>query len=181
MKLNNNGWGTKELIISGCIIILLLLIIVFNIQRLYNNLEESMNNNNNNNRTTIKEPKDEDDLEIVVEDSNDNNTNDTNSTNNDDESGNYDVGSIDLAYYNNYEERMKTAAKNYIIATDYPVTSSESVIELSTIVNNNYINSLVDINDNSLCNGYVNVVLGTQYNIIITPYISCTSYTTEGY
>ncbi len=189
MILNNKGWGTKELIISGCIIMILLLIAAINVNRLYKSMEDNLktsvkdttnnnnnprNNNSNNNTNNNNNNNDNNNNEY-------NNNNNNEEPNNTEENPNFEVGEMDLSYYTEIENRITEATKKYLISTDFAVTNDLQMIDIEELIRYNYMSNVYDINDNSVCTGYSTVRYNGEANVEIEPFIHCTTYTTEGY
>ncbi len=178
MKLNNRGWGTKDLIISGVVIMILLLIVVFNVNRLYKSLE--LEQTASSPYTKINE-KVEDKIEKRKKYTNtENEDNNEQPNDNTEDNPNYELSEMDLEYYKNYETRLQDSTRKYIIDTNYQVNGEQDLINLNDLIDGGYISELHDINDNSICNGYSIVQLLEDNRISIKPYIICTSYKTEG-
>ena len=59
MKLNNNGWGYRDMVIYTCIILLALFFVAMSISSFYDNLVEDINSdrNNQNNNNVVEENK----------------------------------------------------------------------------------------------------------------------------
>ena len=76
---------------------------------------------------------------------------------------------------------MINATRNYIIYSNSSIPNEGLKVDLSTLVNKNYINSLNDMLDNSPCNGYSIVSINSDSSLNIKTYLSCSNYVTEGY
>ena len=181
MKLNNHGWGTKEFIFSIVAILILLLVVAVNVHRLYNALDDTSystnnstdtntnNNTNNNNNNNNNNSNDN---------TNNNNANDNSNTNGTSES---EEVAYSEKYYKDYQNKMINATRNYIIYSNSSIPNEGLKVDLSTLVNKNYINSLNDMLDNSPCNGYSIVSINSDSSLNIKTYLSCSNYVTEGY
>ena len=155
MKLNNHGWGYKDMIIYGCIILFFLLIATYNINYLYDGLNTSNANNINNEvqqqvNENVNNPKPQETI-------------------------------VDYTYYNNMELKIKNATLSYL--NDYNYELSDQILKttLETLVNLGYTSAIYDQNNNNVCVGYSNSYLGTDGEYVIKPYINCGNYITEGY
>lgn len=156
MKLNNHGWGYRDMIIYGCIILLFLLLAAYNINYLYDGLNTTSNGNNTNNN--VQQP--------VVEES----TNDK-----------PQEVIVDYTYYQNAEMKIKNATLNYL--NDYNYELSEQILNtsLDTLVNLGYMSKVYDQTGNYVCTGYSNSYLGEDGEYVIKAYVNCDNYITEGY
>ncbi len=162
MKLNNHGWGTKEFIFSIVAIFLLLFVIVINVHRLYDSMDVDVENNNS---------------EVI-----DNKTNNNTSQNNDNtiEEETEEIV-YDENYYKSYQNKMIDATRNYIIYNSPDIPADGLRIDLTTLIDKNYINSLKDLIDNSVCGGYSIVSINSDTNLNIKTYLKCSNYETEGF
>lgn len=162
MKLNNHGWGMKNMIIYCCILLLFLIIAVCNVHSLYKNIENGHKNYNNQNKQSNKL---------------NNTTNNNNGTTN---SGNSNVY-IDYSIYHDYEKKMAEVAKSYVIENRDALHTGIASVLLIELVTNGYINQLYDQVNNTECSGYVNVWDDESGTYQSQAYLKCTNYTTEGY
>ncbi len=88
---------------------------------------------------------------------------------------------IDYNIYRNYEQRMNSAAINYVYKYYGDLDRSIASINLSDLTSKGYIEPLHDQKDNTVCVGYSNV-WDTEDNVLhASSYIRCTSYKTDGY
>ena len=153
MKLNNKGFGTKEMIIYSCVIIFFLLLADFLIKDFY----RSMDNNNSKNTSSTS----------VVETNNNSNNNEIKRTE-----------SVSV-YYSNQEKKLRDAAISYAIKNKLDAYDG-FIVAIGVLIDNNYIEIIRDYYDDSTCNAYAKIMNnGDSYDA--DAYISCNSYTTEGY
>lgn len=155
MKLNNHGWGYRDMIIYGCIILLFLLLAAYNINYLYDGLNTS---NGNNTNTNVQQP--------VVEESTNDKPREV---------------IVDYTYYQNAEMKIKNATLNYL--NDYNYELSEQILNtsLDTLVNLGYMSKVYDQTGSYVCTGYSNSYLGEDGEYVIKAYVNCNNYITEGY
>jgi hypothetical protein len=164
MRLNNKGWGTKELIISAAIIFLLLLIISYYVHRLYEvmDFEESKANDT-----------------YYVESSNTQAS--KNKTKEENIQSNYsEINNIDYSYYKDYENKMTSAAISYMHDYDKFLDEDYLLVNMIDLVDLNYISLLHDKYDDSICEGYV-TIKDSNGAYDASSFIKCSNYTTEGY
>jgi hypothetical protein len=81
-----------------------------------------------------------------------------------------------MSQYKLYESRLEEEAKEYI--ADNNIDTSKTIyVSYKTLLNNKYVEKLVDPYSNLQCNGYVSVK-NNDYN----PYLKCgLNYRTRGY
>ena len=157
MKLDNRGWGLREMIIYSSALLMCLLLSAFLINMLYNDVGNPSSGNSSETKTNNDEKKD------VIEEKNDKLDN-----------------KIDLNYYYAYEDRLVDAAAIYL--KKYPIEFVDNSIKITvdTLESSNLINKLQDISTRNICSGYVTIkMVEDEYDI--KPYISCDSYITKGY
>ncbi|NLC47895.1 MAG: hypothetical protein GX758_00860 [Tenericutes bacterium] len=82
--------------------------------------------------------------------------------------------------YSNLESKVVTSAKKYYV-NEYndDILLENTIIRVSTLYYNGYIEKLYDKN-NKQCSGYVELVPNGD-NIVYVPYIKCPKYKTRGY
>ena len=88
---------------------------------------------------------------------------------------------IDFDKYRRYEERMNSAAINYVKRYYNTLDTGIASVELWDLTNGGYIEVLYDQVDHSRCLGYTNVWDNEEGELKASSYIKCPSYTTEGY
>ncbi len=155
MKLNNGGWGYREMIIYTCIILFALVFVAMSISTFYDNLVEDINSDRNNNP--------------VVENNNNQNDNDTN-----------DNVVTDTDYYILKENELKNATLQYVNNYSYDLTEDILVVSVDTLVSFGFMDPIYDQSGLNKCTGYSNVyVTDGEYGIV--PYINCSNYVTSGY
>ncbi len=165
MKLNNHGWGYKDMIIYGCIILLVLLVAAYNINYLYSGL--NVNNGNTTNNTTTDGNNAESDRPLVNTDTPDSKP---------------QVDVVDYNYYKNVEDMIESATLKYLSDYSYDLSNQILKTSLDTLVNFGYIAKVYDQNKVNVCSGYSNTYYDESTNqYVIKPYINCGNYVTEGY
>ena len=95
MKLNNHGWGYKDMIIYSCLIIVVILVAAYNINYFYSGLTS---NNTNSDNTTVDqntEPVTQNTPQIQV---------------------------VDYNYYNQIEYKIRIATLSYLSDYNYELT-----------------------------------------------------------
>lgn len=148
MKLNNHGWGLKDMIIYFSIILFLLIFVTILVHSFYTSV---------NKEQKLREDKI---YEEVVEKP---------FSDDDNKSNNYD-------YYYQKEIQFKNQVINYINDKNIDVSSGK-MIDLQILINEKYIDSIIDTKTGNTCLGYAKVLS----NVDVTTYISCDNYVTEGY
>lgn len=151
MKLDNRGWGLREMLIYSSILLLFLLIASFRMSALYNDIN-----------STKDEP------ETFVEEKNSS------------EKGSSEKSSYDLKYYYDYEDKMIQATREYLKMHEYNVEVQTLKIDLSTLIDLDLIDKLYDKDSNVRCEGYVMVTFESDKDVI-KPYLMCDDYVTKGY
>ncbi len=162
MKLNNHGWGDKEFIISIVAMLVVLLVVVINVHRLYDALDTPYSTNDNT--PVEKEEKKQE----------------TNTESKEQTSEPVEVV-YNEDYYKKYQNKMIDATRNYVIYASPSIPSEGLRVDLSTLVSKNYIESLNDMLDGSVCEGYSFVKLNNDSSLNIKTYLNCSNYVTEGY
>ena len=154
MKLDNRGWGLREMLIYSSILLIFLLIAAFRISVLYNDVNSDGAATNSISETSKN----------VVEDGK--NVKDT----------------YDLQYYYKYEDEMIEATRKYLKIIDYDIVDNSDglKIDLLILTNLDLIEPLYDKNSDAMCEGYtmVTVIDGKQ---AIKSYLLCRDYVTKGY
>lgn len=153
MKLNNNGWGYRDMIIYTCIILFALIFVAFSISAFYDNLMEDINSDRNN-TPVVNEPVEEKvPSQNVVTDSD---------------------------YYIIQENKLKNATLDYVSKYSYELSESILTVSIDTLVSLGFMDPIYDQTGTYECSGYSNVYInGDDYGIV--PYISCSNYVTSGY
>lgn len=154
MKLDNRGWGYRDMIIYSCLILGCLLVATFYINRLYNELENSNNDNSSivNNQQSV-----------------DNNENDTGKTDDD--------VVFDITYYHMLETKLYNATLNYVDNGKIDTSVDLNTVSSDILINNGYLNNFVDQKGNK-CTGYSHVIKqNNDYNV--KSYIYCNDYSTD--
>lgn len=151
MKLNNNGWGYRDMVIYTCIILLALFFVAMSISSFYDNLVEDINSdrNNQNNNNVVEENKP--------------NSNE-----------------VDKNYYLLQESKLKDATLNYVNRYSYDLDQNIMSVSMETLVSLGFMEQIYDQTGTNKCSGYSNVyIYENDYGIV--PYISCNNYVTLGY
>lgn len=154
MKLNNHGWGMRDMIIYTCILLLFLLFVAYSVKALYEVIDTSKNNDSNQQDVYQPPVADEKEEEPLI---------------------------VDLEYYNNIENSLKEATLEYL--KTYPTDLSNDILKVSsgTLINLKFIDKIYDQTGSSTCTGYSNVYQDIDGDYVINSYISCVNYITEGY
>ena len=153
MKLNNNGWGYRDMIIYTCIILFALIFVAFSISAFYDNLMEDINSDRNNNPVVNEPVEEKEPSQNVVTDGN---------------------------YYIIQENKLKNATLNYVSKYSYELSESILTVSIDTLVSLGFMDHMYDQTGTYKCSGYSNVYIsGDDYGIV--PYISCGNYVTSGY
>ena len=151
MKLNNGGWGYREMIIYSCIIIFALVFVAISISSFYDDVvtpNESITHNNN-----VVEEEKEDEKPIVT----------------------------DTDYYALQELKLMNATLDYVNTYSYDLTNDILKVSIDTLVSFNFMSEIYDQTGTSKCSGYSNVYITDKGSYEIRPYISCSNYVTSGY
>lgn len=157
MKLNNNGWGYRDMIIYTSIILIALIIVAVSISSFYDDLSTSTNNNTYKPNNNV----------IQSEDDSDDDTNTVPSTN--------------TNYYIWLESQLKSATLDYLNTYSYDLTDNIMNVSLDTLVSFGFIEQLYDQSGSNVCSGYSNVFITTDGEYEIKPFINCSNYVTSGY
>ena len=151
MKLNNNGWGYREMVIYTCIILLALIFVAISISSFYDNLVEDINSDRTNqtNNTVVEENKP--------------NTN-----------------TVDTTYYVQQENKLKNATIDYMNRYSYDLNQNIMTVSMETLVSLGFMETIYDQTGTNKCSGYSNVYLyENDYGVV--SYINCSNYVTLGY
>ena len=151
MKLNNNGWGYRDMVIYTCIILLALFFVAMSISSFYDNLVEDINSdrNNQNNNNVVEENKP--------------NSNE-----------------VDKNYYLLQESKLKEATLNYFNRYSYDLDQNIMSVSMETLLSLVFMEQIYYQTGTNKCSGYSNVyIYENDYGIV--PYISCNNYVTLGY
>lgn len=155
MKLNNHGWGMRDMIIYTCILLLFLLFVAYSVNSLYDILgntgEVEENNTVVDNQQEQENEKEEEPLIVDVE------------------------------YYNSLEENLKKSTLDYL--NTYPTDLSSGILKITsdTLIGLNLMDELYDQTKENKCIGYSNVFQEDNGDYIVDSYINCSNYTTQGY
>lgn len=153
MKSGKSGFGIREMIIYTSLLLLLLLYVSFSINTLYKNIED----NKNSSKVEKTENK---------ENNNSNNKNENNV--------------IDENYYKGLENKLKSAAINYLNSYSYDLTDNVITIDSTKLEELNMLDKMYDKNGSTQCDGYTNIYQSNE-RIFADSYINCGEYVTEGY
>lgn len=163
MKLDNHGWGLREMIIYSCIILFLLFFAAFLINDLYEGIKVSKGNNSYYN---TQNNYDEEEEEAPEEE----------------EEPEYENDIIDYTYYEAMEREIKRATIEYVRDYNYDLEGQILKVSVETLVGLGYMEQPYDQTLTEKCTGYSNVYLDestNEYNV--KSYIGCSTYRTEGY
>ena len=153
MKLNNKGWGYREMIIYTCIILFALIFVAISINSFYDNLMEDINSNKNNSPVVNNPSTEEKPSQDVVTDGN---------------------------YYVLQENKLKQATFEYVNKYSYDLSEDILIVTMDTLVSFNFMEPIYDQTGTYKCSGYSNVYVNNgEYGIV--PYINCNNYVTSGY
>lgn len=155
MKLNNFGFGMRDMIIYMCILLIFLLFAVYSIDSFHKSFESSDESKNNSYVQKNEEEKEQEEEKIN------------------------DV--IDYEYYNNLEISLKNATLNYINDYSFDLKNDIEKVSLNTLVDLGYMQAVVDQYGNATCYGYSNVYQDDNLEYVVYSYIMCDNYVTEGY
>lgn len=131
MKLNNRGWGLREMLVLSAILIFFFCVAIYFIYLFYSSFSNSFNN----------EEKE-----------------------------------IDMTIYETYEQILYDAGENYLENID---DFKDSIINMSTLINEGYMKEIYDPETENECNGYIKVL--DVENKEMDEYIKCDNYETVGY
>ncbi len=166
MKLNNHGWGMREMIIYSCIMILLLIFVASSISSLYSNIEKTNVKNRQEYQQRVEKAEQErlenerEELKQELE---------------------KPINKVDTTYYKNIENKIKTATMNYMNTYNYALNGQILKVTVDTLVGLNFIDEIKDQNGNSTCSGYSNVYEDENGSYVIKSYVTCSNYSSEGY
>jgi len=152
MKLNDHGWGMRDMIIYTCVLILFLLLAVYLVNTLYDNM--AVSDSNQSHETAKKEEDTDKSPETPV---------------------------IDYDYYKNLETKLELSTYNYLNEKKPEISTNILKINLTEIQSSGYIEKIYDQNSEKECKAYSSVSKNEYNDYVIIPFISCDNYTTEGY
>ena len=137
MKLNNNGWGYRDMVIYTCIILLALFFVAMSISSFYDNLVEDINSDRNNqNNNVVEENKP--------------NSNE-----------------VDKNYYLLQESKLKDATLNYVNKYSYDLDQNIMSVSMETLVSLGFMEQIYDQTGTNKCSGYSNVyIFENDYGIV---------------
>lgn len=158
MKLNNNGFGLRDMIIYTSVLLLFLLFAVYSIDSLHKTIEEDHLEYNEKHQELIEKAKEENKKEEETE-----------------------KKTVDYNYYSNLEDLFKRATMNYINDYNFDLTVDIEKVSSDTLIGLGYISGFKDQFGNETCTGYSNVYQDENFEYVIKSYISCSNYMTEGY
>ena len=137
MKLNNNGWGYRDMVIYTCIILLALFFVAMSISSFYDNLVEDINSDRNNQNNN------------VVEENNPNSN------------------EVDKNYYLLQESKLKDATLNYVNKYSYDLDQNIMSVSMETLVSLGFMEQIYDQTGTNKCSGYSNVyIYENDYGIV---------------
>lgn len=151
--MKNGGWGLSQMIVYTCIILGFLLLATYLVMVLYRNIDAPTTN------SQLAEVVDDNTTEEITED----------------EEVIENIQNQEI--YINYLSAMKEATVLYIEQNEI---ITYDTIPLAMLVQDGYISYLYDPVDNTLCSGYSQVEV-IDDTVVITPYINCSNYISEGY
>ena len=160
MKLNNNGWGYRDMIIYTSIILIALIFVTLSISSFYDGIVNADYGNDTYTPTGSYVDKDEKEESML----NENNSN-----------------VINTDYYTWLETKLKSATLDYLNTYSYDISDNIMNVSLDTLVSFGFIERLYDQSGTNMCSGYSNVFLTNDGMYEIKPYISCSNYVTNGY
>ena len=158
MKLDNRGWGLREMLIYSSILLIFLLIAAFRISALYDDVK--------NNSTHSDSSSSQSSLN-------------NNSDNNDDKENSNVKDKYDLQYYYDYEDDMVEATQEYLHLYDVLITS-DTKLDIATLIDLDLLDKLYDKGSTARCEGYVLITIENS-RYAIKPYLACLDYITKGY
>ena len=137
MKLNNNGWGYRDMVIYTCIILLALFFVAMSISSFYDNLVEDINSDRNSqNNNVVEENKP--------------NSNE-----------------VDKNYYLLQESKLKEATLNYVNKYSYDLDQNIMSVSMETLVSLGFMEQIYDQTGTNKCSGYSNVyIYENDYGIV---------------
>ncbi|MBR1414228.1 MAG: hypothetical protein IJ574_06175 [Bacilli bacterium] len=169
IKLNNRGWGFRDMIIIMCVLIIVLFVAVYYIHRLYdikeiNEANARMNDikSNNNSYNEVKKE--------------DNTINDSSNTSNNEVNE-----KVITTNYTVLEKKLSQSAINYVIDLNETITDDYTLtLTFNELHINKYIDNLIEEEGKSTCDGYA-IVYSNDGNLISDPYITCSHYQTPNF
>lgn len=156
MKLDNRGWGYRDMIIYSCILLFCLLLSVYFVNSLYNDLEKSaiIQEQNTTNSNIVEVPKEEEPEKEEVK--------------------------FDYSYYFDLEDGLKNATYTYINEGNVDYSSGLVTVNSSILIDKGYLKNFYDQHGNR-CSGYSNVIADDMLGYTVESYILCNDYSTAGY
>lgn len=137
MKLNNNGWGYRDMVIYTCIILLALFFVAISISSFYDNLVEDINSDRNSQNNN------------VVEENKPN------------------PNEVDKDYYLLQESKLKDATLNYVNKYSYDLDQNIMSVSMETLVSLGFMEQIYDQTGTNKCSGYSNVyIYENDYGIV---------------
>ena len=88
---------------------------------------------------------------------------------------------VNETYYIGKMNEMNIAVNNYVNDNGVILSKDKLRINLTTLVNSNYINEIYDSLSNNVCSGYSYVYLNNDNIKQINSYLKCDNYTSIGY
>lgn len=137
MKLNNNGWGYRDMVIYTCIILFALFFVAMSISSFYDNLVEDINSDRNSQNNNVVEE-------------NKSNSNE-----------------VDKNYYLLQESKLKDATLNYVNKYSYDLDQNIMSVSMETLVSLGFMEQIYDQTGTNKCSGYSNVyIYENDYGIV---------------
>lgn len=168
IKLNNRGWGFRDMIIIMCVLIIVLFVAVYYVNRLYDikeineanaQINEAKKNNNKQEQENIKK------------------NNNTNYSSNNNES----TEKIITTNYTILEKKLSQSALNYVIDMNETITDDYTLtLTFNELHVNKYIDNLIEEEGKSTCDGYA-IIYSSNGELISDPYITCSHYQTPNF
>lgn len=153
LKLNNNGWGLRMMLLLTSVILIALLVATFYVIRLYSSIDKQVTSN------TKVASKTKDDLDKKYDEN---------------------VKKHNLNMYEQNENILARNAIYYAEQHDLIIEGNYGIITYDDLIEESYLKSIYDIVDDSECDGYVLISQENgEYNA--KGYLKCSNYTTEGY
>lgn len=174
MKLNNHGWGYRDMIIYSCILLILLFFAASSISELYDGIEASNAEKEKIRQQWAEKEAEEEKKEEMEEDIYVPST--------PEETEEPEEVEVDYNYYSLREKELKSATMSYLNDYNYDLSTAKMKITLDTLINFGYMVEMFDQTGLNVCTGYSNVYKDNYGNIIIDPYVKCDGfYVTNGY
>ncbi len=159
MKLNNNGWGMKDMVIFMSILLVFLLLAIYNVNKLYRAMEHTQNNVR---ETPIQHKEEGSEIPTVSE-------------------VKKEEEKLDEAYYKDLEVEFNRATRDYLNHYKYDLHNEIFKITSDSLEGLKFI-EMKDQFGKKTCDGYSNVYFDTEKDdYVIKSYIRCANYMTEGY